>query len=217
MHQPGAIASEGNSGSVAGAVLVAIWKVHEVGPFAKWSDDVSSLRSPSSSSGTTEDPFTYAYDRQKAVDIVAPTGIPWHAEKGQGFAYVGLEWDIEARAVSLSEKKRQKFLFRVDNFYAHIKGGGAPGRSRLSSFSFIAAFHKYRNPNIELHPPPSLITDARWWACQLLVLGFTRSLVPYGDLLDLGISVDASAEWAPAIELPSELRDCFFHVLLVLL
>ncbi|RXW13690.1 hypothetical protein EST38_g12167 [Candolleomyces aberdarensis] len=220
----GAVGSEGNSGSVAGAII-DIWKAHKIGPSAKWSDDVSSLRSPISGTGTEDDPFTYAYDREQAIAISAPTGIPWHPEKGQDFAdsfvYVGLEWNIDSRTVALSEKKRLKFTYRIDTFYAHVKSGGkvneeqvmkihgslchiafvySLGRSRLSSFSsFIAAFHKYKNPRIKLHPPPSLITDAGWWVQQLLVAGFTRSLLPYGDLQDLGISVDASTDWGIGI------------------
>jgi hypothetical protein len=102
------VGSEGNSGIIAKGV--ATWRVHNMGPSAKWSDDVSSLRRPISGTGTPSDPFVYAYDRQKAIEITAPTGIPWHSEKGQDFGpiftYVGLEWNIAASTVTLPEKKR---------------------------------------------------------------------------------------------------------------
>jgi hypothetical protein len=76
----------------------------------------------------------------------------------------------------------------------------ASGALALLVFSsFIASFHKYRNPKIELHPPPCLITDASWWADQLLVPGFTRSLIPFGYLRDLDISVNASTDWGIGI------------------
>jgi hypothetical protein len=220
----GAVGSEGNSGAIARAV-VAIWKVHGISPSTKWSDDVSSLRRPISGTGTPSDPFVYAYNRRKAIEVTASTGILWHAEKGQDFSpvftYVGLEWDIASRTVTLPEKKRLKFLYRADTFYALVKSGGKVNkervmkihgslchiafvytlsRSRLASFStFIATFHKYKNPNIQLHPPPSLITDAHWWADQLCSPGFTRSLVAFGDLQDLGISVNASTDWGIGI------------------
>jgi hypothetical protein len=75
----GAVGLEGNSGTIARAV-VAIWKVHDISPSAKWSDNVSSLRRPISGTGTPSDPFVYTYDRRKAIKVTASTGIPWHAE-----------------------------------------------------------------------------------------------------------------------------------------
>ncbi|KAJ2921054.1 hypothetical protein H1R20_g16043, partial [Candolleomyces eurysporus] len=40
-----------------------------------------------------------------------------------------------------------------------------------------------------------VVTDVAWWVQQLSIPNFTRSLVPYGKLLDPGISVDASTDW----------------------
>ncbi|KAJ2923621.1 hypothetical protein H1R20_g13481, partial [Candolleomyces eurysporus] len=69
------------------------------------------------------------------------------------------------------------------------------GRSHLASISsFIAHYAKYPR-GTTLHPPPSVVTDVAWWVQQLSIPDFTRSLVPYGELLDPGISVDASTDW----------------------
>ncbi|RXW17779.1 hypothetical protein EST38_g8069 [Candolleomyces aberdarensis] len=213
------VASESNSAPMPGAVL-RIWRLHGIGPSAKWSDDVSSLRYPSSGTGSVSDPFVYDYDRDRAMELTASTGIPWHEDKGQDFAssftYVGLLWDIDARQVSLPEEKRKKFLYRAESFLAFVKEGGKVseewlmklhgslchiafvhrlGRSRLPSLSsFISRFANYP-PNISLHPPPSLISDVGWWVQQLRTPNFSRSLVSLGDPLDLGISVDASTDW----------------------
>ncbi|RXW23127.1 hypothetical protein EST38_g2722, partial [Candolleomyces aberdarensis] len=213
------VASESNSAPMPGAVL-RIWRLHGIGPSAKWSDDVSSLRYPSSGTGSVSDPFVYDYDRDRAMELTASTGIPWHEDKGQDFAssftYVGLLWDIDARQVSLPEEKRKKFLYRAESFLVFAKEGGKVseewlmklhgslchiafvhrlGRSRLPSLSsFISRFANYP-PNISLHPPPSLISDVGWWVQQLRTPNFSRSLVSLGDPLDLGISVDASTDW----------------------
>ncbi|RXW11908.1 hypothetical protein EST38_g13947 [Candolleomyces aberdarensis] len=213
------VASESNSAPMPGAVL-RIWRLHGIGPSAKWSDDVSSLHYPSSGDGSVSDPFVYDYDRDRAMELTASTGIPWHEDKGQDFAssftYVGLLWDIDTRHVSLPEEKRKKFLYRAESFLAFVKEGGKVseewlmklhgslchiafvhrlGRSRLPSLSsFISRFANYP-PSISLHPPPSLISDVGWWVQQLRIPNLSRSLVSLGDPLDLGISVDASTDW----------------------
>jgi hypothetical protein len=54
----GAVASESNSGQMT-AATIAIWDMEGFGPSSKWSDNVSNLQYPLSSSGSDKDPFVY--------------------------------------------------------------------------------------------------------------------------------------------------------------
>jgi hypothetical protein len=55
------------------------------------------------------------------------------------------------------------------------------------------------NEFIGRYPPPSVITDLRWWAKTLEDPSFSRELTPRGPTLDLGIFVDASTSWGIGI------------------
>lgn len=221
----GATASESNSGQVSKAVL-GIWRAKGIGPNGKWSDDIYNFNYPSSGSGTEDDPYVYPYDENDVLMAVAATGMPFHpfTKKGQPFDttfdYVGMVWDLSAKTVGVREEKRRKFLFRAEVFLDAAANGVVTeeecmkihgslchlafvyrlGRSHLSSLSsFISRFNDYPH-GTSLHAPPSLVTDMRWWAAQLSEPGFTRTLLPLGEVLDLGISVDASTVWGVGLK-----------------
>ncbi|KAJ8473727.1 hypothetical protein ONZ45_g16190 [Pleurotus djamor] len=178
----GARPSESNSGEIANAAL-DIWSELGVGPTRKWCDDMVVLRAPLPG----PPPFSYPYDRLSALQLIEPLNIPWHPEKGQDFGsqftYVGLFWDLDRKEVSLPEPKRVKFLARVSTFLStfpaslensmkiqgslcHIAFVFPLGRSRLPSLSlFISSFDD--NHFTSRYPPPSLVTDLKWWQEQL--------------------------------------------------
>ncbi|KAF5339341.1 hypothetical protein D9611_009804 [Ephemerocybe angulata] len=221
----GATASESNSGQVSKAVL-GIWRAKGIGPNGKWSDDIYNFNYPASGSGSVKDPYVYPYDENDVLSAVAATGMPFHpfTKKGQPFDttfdYVGMVWDLSAKTVGVREEKRRKFLFRSEVFLDAAENGVVTeeecmkihgslchlafvyrlGRSHLSSLSsFISRFNDYPH-GTSLHAPPSLVTDMRWWAAQLSKPGFTRMLLPLGEVLDLGISVDASTVWGVGLK-----------------
>jgi hypothetical protein len=57
---------------------------------------------------------------------------------------------------------------------------------------------------IRLYPPPSLITDLKWWSARLSVVGVFRQLSPRGPVLDIGIFVDACTSWGIGIIIDSQ-------------
>lgn len=219
----GASPSESNAGEVANAT-VDIWQELGVGPSPKWCDDIATFVSPIFGDGALV-PYEYPYDRDSALEMIAPLRVPWHPliVKGQKFApsfvFVGLLWNILLKNVSLPEPKRLKFLERVLSFirdYERDRVGMEPvmmihgslchisfvyilGRSHLPSLSsFISTFDG--SQLMRRYPPRSLITDLRWWADQLQIPSFTRSLSPRGPLQDLDISVDASSNWGIGVK-----------------
>ncbi|KAJ3549428.1 hypothetical protein NMY22_g883 [Coprinellus aureogranulatus] len=214
-----------NSGQISKVVLKT-WSVRGIKPNGKWSDDVFAFVSPSSGSGTSDDPYLYPYDEDDVLQAVASTKTPWHplSKKGQPFRpifdYVGMVWDLDAKTVAVKEEKRTRFLFRADVFRAnvctqrvteqevmevhgslcHIAFVHRQGRSRLASLSaFIAEFHQYR-PGKPLFAKKSVIDDIEWWVDALRIPHFSRPLVPLGDVQDLGISVDASTDWGIGLQ-----------------
>lgn len=216
VHPFGCASSGGNHGEVADFTMDC-WEAQDIGPGAKWVDDFVIFASPSSGSGTADDPFIYPYDLAQVKEAVAPLNIPWHPTKGQDFGqtfdYVGFHWDLEDRVVSLPQEKRLKFKGRVDAFLQKYAGRRAPledvetlngslshaafvyphGRSYLPSLcQFITDF----DDNFQRrYPPHSLLSDLRWWSATLADPDWARPVRPRPPLCDLGIFVDASTSW----------------------
>lgn len=202
-----------------GGAIVEIWKAEDVSPILKYEDDLKAFRCPSPTGTFFDSGYQYDYDRDSALQRIAHLDIPWHKEKGDlTFQFVtnfiGFRWDIPQKRVSLPDEKRLKFHNRVriflDRFDGHkctlndvekIHGSLChvafvyiEGRSRLPSLSnFAASFHN--NEFLHQHPPPSVLTDLRWWLRMLDVPDFYRELRPCKELEDLGLYVDASTSW----------------------
>jgi hypothetical protein len=222
----GVSSSSSNAGSIGGAV-VQIWKAKGVSPICRYEDDFSVFRfpiSPSTDSTAPASSYVYAYDRSSALDLIRPTGTPWHPDKGQDFArtftYIGFLWDIDRRTVSLPAAKRLKFLrcmriflqcfsanrcrihdvMKIHGSLCHIAFVFPLGRSRLPALSnLIAPFQG--NTYAERHPTHHALPELRWWEETLRNPSAPRQLLPRGLLVDLGLYVDASTSWGIGIKL----------------
>jgi hypothetical protein len=221
----GCSSSSSNAGMIANAAM-DIWYYEGIRPVVKYEDDVNVFRFPFEGGGQQPDgsftPYSYPYNRIDAMNRISNLNIPWHPDKGQDFSpsftYIGFFWDIENKQVCLPEEKRIKFLTRTRTFIAsfaghpcqivdvmkiygslcHIAFVYPEGRSHLASLSnFITTFHQ--NTYTRHYPPPSLITDLRWWEETLLVPNVTRPLLPRGPIVDLHLFVDASTSWGIGI------------------
>jgi hypothetical protein len=151
-----------NAGMV-GDTTVDIWVSEGIGPICKYEDDLNVFRYPIPKADGS---LTFTYDRQAALDLIAPLRVPWHPDKGQDFStlviFLGFLWDIATKSVSLAKPKRIKFLDRVISFITsfsntrcqihdimrihgslcHITYVYPLGRSRLASLStFISTFN----------------------------------------------------------------------------
>lgn len=68
------------------------------------------------------------------------------------------------------------------------------GRSFLSNLSNFACTFR-GNSFITRRPPPSVLSDLRWWQRTLCSTSFVRPLTPLVDSLGVDIFVDASTSW----------------------
>jgi len=193
-HPFGAACASSNAGMIGNAI-VDIWIAEGVRPILKYEDDLAAFRIPTLLGRHTEGQHTYAYDRADMLDVISSLKVPWHPDKGmKAFAsslvFLGLLWNLEHRQVSLPENKRLKFLSRVNSFTEQFTRGRctlrdvekihgslcyisfvyADGRSHLPSLSNFATKFK-GNEYISLYPPPSLITDLKWWSMRLSEAG----------------------------------------------
>lgn len=206
---------------IANAV-VDILLAEGVFPTLKYEDDLKMFRCPLPSQDPECSP-AYSYDRKEVLRRVAPLGVPWHKEKGDPeflfiTTFIGFEWDLVQRRVSLPEVKRLKFLNRVrffiDNFsghrcslreverihgsLCHISFVHVAGRSYLPALSNFATSFKGSESDIRW-APKSVFTALRWWLITLSVANVYRDLTPRGPLQDLELFVDASTSWSIGI------------------
>ncbi|PPQ90028.1 hypothetical protein CVT25_000800 [Psilocybe cyanescens] len=123
----GCLSSGGNQGEIADAI-VDILEHKGIGPIKKWVDNFDVFRYPSTT-GSFRDvndtsplgqSFRYDYDLSSLKDAVASLGIPWHKTKvqefGNAFRYVGFDWLILEKSVSLPDEKRLRYLALVTTF-----------------------------------------------------------------------------------------------------
>src|SRR5271168_4228938 len=218
VHPFGSAAASSNAGMIGNAI-VDIWQALGVKPTLKYEDDLKIFRQPFTAPMTTNsniDIPEYEYNREEALQRIAPLSVPWHGEKGDSefhyqTTFIGYYWDLVLRRVSLNVEKRLKFHNRVrvfiDRFDGHrctlkdvekIHGSlchvafvYVEGRSRLPSLSNFASSFK-GNELLRRYPTRAMITDLRWWLTELSKPSVYRELRPRGNIQDLGIYVDAS-------------------------
>ena len=220
----GLASASGLQGEVADAI-VDIWHTLGVGPFIKWVDDFNGFCYPSESGSfcNLSDGvlYQYDYDLESMKAMIGPLGVPWHSSKGSPFgdtfAYVGFEWNIPRKSVSLSPTKREKHLSKIIAFLQltsssqFFKKDVQSLHGSLSHISFVYQNGKAYLNNIitwlsnfpnEFSPrwtPHSVITDLTWWQDTLSSPSTTRSLYPRPTTTDIGIWVDASTDWGVGI------------------
>ncbi|KAJ3505787.1 hypothetical protein NMY22_g17457 [Coprinellus aureogranulatus] len=223
----GCASASSNAGMVANAA-VDLCHAQDVGPVLKYEDDLKFLRIPTASGKYVDGGYRYDYDRADVVRVLERLGFPIHKEKGDGIFrssvdFIGFHWDIEGKEVSLPEKKRRKFLRRVEDFLASFGGAKAcsrrdverihgslchvafvyvEGRSRLSSLcNFMSDFNRpHRDPDFtHLHLTTSVHSDLQWWADTLFYTDRVRSIRNRGPPVDRNVYVDASTSWGIGI------------------
>ena len=223
-HPFGASCASSNAGMIGNAI-VDIWISEGVAPLLKYEDDLNCFRFPVHDGPFLDNGLRYAYDRASMLSRISSLNVPWHPDKGDlvfssTTTFLGLLWDLENHHVSLPEHKRLKFFNRVLIFITtfnrtpnrcllkdvekihgslcYIAFVHPEGRSRLPSLSnFAASFHA--DEFTRRFPPPSVITDLKWWLDTLSTPGVFRQLIPRGPPLDIGIFVDASTSWGIGI------------------
>ena len=217
----GLASASGLQGEVADAT-VDIWHSLRVGPVIKWVDDFNVFRYATEQglfAGISNNVlYRYDYDLSHIKAMIAPLGIPWHTSKGSPFgdhfSYVGFDWDLISKTVSLSPSKREKHLAKVLltlqnspssrqflkkdiqsllGSLSHVTFVYSRGRAYLNNIIWwLTTFTSDFAPRF---PPPSVLSDLTWWSTQLSHPSLIRSLVPRPPISDFNIWVDASTDW----------------------
>jgi hypothetical protein len=88
-----------------------------------WVDDNPNWQFPSKRTHSDASTLSFKYrwkDLSFIFDLAHRLGIPIHPEKIQHWSssviYIGFVWDMSARTVSLPEKKRLKYLAKLEEF-----------------------------------------------------------------------------------------------------
>lgn len=198
-----------------GDAIVAIYKFNGVEDLLKWVDDDIFFRYPTSPSSFA--PWLYSYDESLIFNIAIDLGWPWAPDKFRPFAflflYLGFEWDLIEKIVSIPLSKRSKYLARLTSWVAGASVTRADcegiigclqhcclvlreGRSRLPSFHWLlSSFNSSSSPLLTHKIPHKVLEDVVWWNTQLSSDICSRKLRSIPPPLSLPIFVDASTSF----------------------
>jgi hypothetical protein len=127
-HPFGLRSAGGNLGEALDATLDVIALRFSLAFIAKWVDDIIPIRTPIS--GSSPSSWVYGVTLVQILDEMRRFGWPINSLKLVDFSsivqYIGFLWDLEAKVVSLPERKRAKYLARVDQFLLDASKSG-PG------------------------------------------------------------------------------------------
>ncbi|CAK5263722.1 unnamed protein product [Mycena citricolor] len=210
----GATSSPGVFGRLAD-LLVELLKYMEVEDILKWVDDFVFFRYPKSinENGTA----MYSYDEKLFTELADDLGWPWEPKKHTPFAhtftYNGFDWNLKTKEVTIPEKKKQKYLKKLEPWIVGFKATRkeaenivgvlnhcalvvTKGRSRLVSiYRFVAAFNQLASPSIRHNLPEATANDIHWWRKQIGKPVLSRTIKPELPLEHDEIFVDASTSW----------------------
>jgi hypothetical protein len=143
-------------------------------------------------------------------------GWPWSPTKclpfSSTFPYLGFDWDLAAKTVSIPEKKCLKFLSKLDSWTASSSVSISEAQSLIGSlnhccavilssrthlpllYRFLAAFPP-DNPFTLRRLPKDVLLDAAWWRTILMQpwVGLKLGQIPPPS--NATIYVDASHSW----------------------
>jgi hypothetical protein len=196
-----------------------IWYRGNLMPTDKWEEFGEDMKFPLADLGQDaqksahDNLFTYSMDD---IDKLSQRlGIPWEKEKDQPFdtktTFIGLEWDLQQKRVSIPDKKRLKYLNEIkvwqrsrthDLAEAQKLHGKllhaclviTKGKAYLRSLeAFLSIFHD--KPFLKRTPPHRLYEDLQWWRETLTEPRTISRLIPgIRPVVDLGAFSDASSE-----------------------
>lgn len=206
----GLTSSAGVFGSVAD-MLVAIYSKAGFELIRKWVDDFLVIRLPHQS--WTEADF---------IALTSYCGVPWSLEKLRLFAsiqrYIGFDWDLNQKLVSLPEEKLRKIQEMIAGWL--LVGASFTAKEAASLhgklvhvaciFPLIRPFLRsiarfavgFRSSRAHLRPPAAVISDLPW--IQSL-LSYLPNRIPITDPspIDIGWWGDASTSFGIGIVIQS--------------
>ena len=155
----------------------------------------------------------YAYSMKDVDDISARLGVPWERSKDIPFAtivpFIGFDWDLEKKTVSLQTKKKDKYLDAAEKWrrrethtledvqklygkLLHTCLVIPEGRAYLTKLErMLGVFHN--TPHKPRHPPRCTDNDLLWWLRTLSKPTLTREVPGAQEVVDVQAFSDASS------------------------
>jgi hypothetical protein len=181
----------------------------------EFDEDLSAtLLDLSTSSPRSAEDANYAYAATDIDSVCGQLGIPWEKSKdipfGFSVPFIGFLWDLPSQTVSITDKKKAKYLVAIEKWEAqrthklaevqklygkllHASLIIPEGRAYLTSMeAMLGIFHS--SPFLPRTPPRHTASDLLWWKEVLLRPVISRSIPGPRDLVDLDAFSDASSE-----------------------
>ena len=204
----GLASSAGVFGSVADLLVALYEHSHQFGPMVKWVDDFFVIRLPNQSWNETD-----------FMDYTSKFGVPWSMRKLRPLnviqRYIGFDWDLPNKSVSLPDEKKEAIIHLVDLWLEPKARFSAKDALALHGKLVFAAsiFHLIRpylpsiitfaesflDPRAHLHPPRALARDLTWIHYLLPILPNTMPL-SRPDPIDLDRWRDASTSFGIGVQ-----------------
>ncbi|QRV78783.1 polyprotein like [Ceratobasidium sp. AG-Ba] len=184
----GASSSNGIFGR-CGDAAKHIYSTLGFGQIFKWVDDYIFLQSPPSHDYAPTAPSVFG-SIQAIYDVAERLGWPWKRSKTRPFAttftYLGFDWNLPGRSVTIPLSKREKYSRRIADWLpgkrftlkqtqevvgclAHCAQAVPNGRPRLRALiAFVASFPHSQSTRFLRRPVPEpAIDEIAWWREQL--------------------------------------------------
>ena len=214
----GASSSSGVFGRVADS-LMAMLRLHKMGPALNWVDDFLFFAFPTNSATYASQDWTpsFPYSLDSIFAFTSPLGWPWKDSKTRPFApffkYLGFIWDLVAKTVQLPEDKKSRYLLKLEPWLpgrkftqreaqsllgtlVHCSLAMPDSRSRLPALSrFAASFNVALSPFIRKSPNSSVLSDIVWWRDRLSTKFAGSHLRRPPPPSPIDFWVDASTNW----------------------
>ncbi|CUA67876.1 hypothetical protein RSOLAG22IIIB_07569 [Rhizoctonia solani] len=207
----GASSSNGIFGR-CGDAMAHIAEALGLGPVRKWVDDFVFFRSPPPTPDSSP-----RFSLEDIYALAATLGWPWKDTKttpfGPSFTYLGLEWHIPTRTVSITQPKRDKYIGRAREWLSsgkvtlnqtetllgslsHCTQVITDGRPHLAGLiAFCTQFTSARGARFQTRTaPPRALEEVGWWLDRLSA-PCTRTLRPPHPHLEYELFMDASTSF----------------------
>lgn len=176
-------------------------------------DFVLPIRDLSAPTPRTPIESSFAYGDQDLDDLSLALAIPWKDAKSSPFAetvvYLGFEWDITKKRVSLPHQKKIKYLkaihlwsdsavhtlHGVETLYGklmHAAHISPEGRAYLTGLETMLSIFG-DSPDRPQHAPKSIAGDLAWWCTKLAERSLSRLLLSTDEFPDIHAFSDASS------------------------
>ncbi|KAF7347710.1 putative reverse transcriptase domain protein [Mycena venus] len=212
----GATSAPGVFGRIADLFVLLLKKGFSIQDILKWVDDFVFFRYPRTPIiGAVQ----YDYDERLFINFARELGWTWEMDKhtkfSRLFTYLGFDWDLGVKTVTLPEKKKIKYVRKLQTWLAegrvtlrrkdvdnvagtlnHCALVVPQGRSRLVSiYKYLASFRNASNDFVKFPIPITALQDVAWWKQELSAPIVTLQIREPPPLNADEIYVDASTSW----------------------